>query len=265
VQPCVIDTCSFLHAFQTYLGRYRLIDLVGDHFDVIVHNAVLQESVSALKKAYPQWKLGNLVSEEFSEIRRLHAVWVATRCSNADVERESKLLTDEGVQHLDRGELECIALAIRTADERMRYVLFLTDDYEAGEAARGVFDKYQCGFVLRNADLIVFFGIRFNLGKSEIHHALRDLISFNTELYESLSRSISDRLVSGRGPFVVSLIRSGDFARAKKMISTLSLDRATSQDLNVQIDELIRLARGTSVLAHCLMRLRQLEKMQLPV
>ena len=173
------------------------------------------------------------------------------------------LLKHEGINRLDPGEVQCIALAKHTADQRMRYVLFLTDDYDAGEAAKCVLEKYQSGFVLRTADLVVFFGIRLNLQKPEIHQSLRNLISFYTDLYDSVLQQVNDQLVHGRGPYAVSLIRQGDFLRAKQIIAALPLSVGARKELGQHVDELIKLSGDTSTLSHCLVRLRALERLQL--
>ena len=259
MQPCVIDSCSLLHSFHVQVGGYRLNELVGEHFEVVLHRTVLNEMLSVLGRVYPRWRERGLVSDEMSEIRRSHASWTATRCCNASLDADKDLLEAEDLNDLDVGEIDCIALAKYTADERFSYVLFLTDDYDAGECAKQVFDKYQIGTVVRSADLISFFGIRFKLAKPEIHQGLRNLIAFYTSLYESLLKEVTILLPGSESSYVFPLVHRGDFARATEAVSRLSLNMATRKKLSTLIEEVAALAADKSVLGHALLRLRALD------
>lgn len=263
MQPCVIDSCSLLHAFHVQVGGFPLSELIAEHFDVVLHRTVLEEMRSVLGRAYPRWRERGLVSEEMSEIRRSHADWTATRCCNVSLDADMRSLEAEKLNDLDYGEIGCIALAKYTADERIAYVLFLTDDYDAGESAKQVFDKYQCGMVVRSADLILFFGIRLKLAKPEIHQGLRNLISFYTSQYDSLLKEVQVLLPDNESSYIFPLVRGGDFDRANEAISRLSLDTATRGKLIGLVNEVKALAAERSVLGHTLLRLRALNAVRL--
>lgn len=262
MQPCIIDSCSLLHAFHVQVGDSCLSDLVAEHFDVVLHRTVLEEMKSVLGRAYPRWRERALVSEEISEIRRNHAAWTSPKCSDANLDSDILTLEGEGLEDLDAGEMDCIALAKCVADQRVCYVLFLTDDFDAGESAKHVFDKYQCGMVIRSADLISFFGIRYKLARTEIHQGLRNLISFYTSLYDSLLSEVTRVLPGSESSYVYPLVRNGDFARAKQAVSRLSVDAATRSKLTALVDEVDTLAGEKSVLGHSLFRLRALDRLK---
>lgn len=259
MQPCVIDCCSLLHSFHLQLGGRALNQLVGDHFNVILHPTVLEEMRVALRRAHPNWRQRGLISEEISEIRRNHASWIANqRCKSANDET-SEHLNGEDLGNLGAGEIDCIALAKFISDEEFSYVLFLTDDYEAGEIANQVFEKFQCGMVVRSADIIIFFGLRFRLAKREIHQSLRSLIAFYTSVYELLLNEVR-RLLPGRETsYIYPLVHAGDFGRAQDAIARLSLDNQTRGRLGDLLNEMADLSAGHSVLAHSVFRLRSLE------
>lgn len=260
MQPCVIDSCSLLHSFHVQVGGVALNELIAEHFDVVLHNTILQETQQVLKRAYPLWKERGLVSDEISEIKRNHVAWTATRCSNANLEADISSLKAENLTNLDAGEIDCIALVKCTSDTRVSYVLFLTDDYDAGEAAKLVFDKYQSGTVVRSADLISFFGIKFKLAKPEIHQGLRNFISFYTSQYDSLLKEVKVLLPGSDSSYVFSLTLQGDFTRAKEAVLRISLDATTRVKLTALINEVATLASQKSVLGHSLSRLRALDK-----
>jgi hypothetical protein len=258
MQPCVIDSCSLLHSFHIQVGGQSLNSLIADHFDISLHRTVVDEMNSVLARAYASWRERQLVSDEISEIRRNHAQWTATRCCHESLDSEQALLEQESLGRLDRGEIDCIALAKAKSDEHVRYVLFVTDDYDAGEAARGFFDKYQIGNVVRSADLISFFGLRYKLAKPEIHQGLRNLISFYTSLYELVLSEVQNLLPGGISSYVFPLVREGDFPGAIAAINRLSITQQTRQRLRELLEEVASLSAEQSVLAHTLSRLRSL-------
>lgn len=257
-QSCIIDSCSFLHAFHVQVGGIALSELLADHFDVLVHRSVIEEINPVLRRAYSNWKDKGLVSEEFSEIRQRHAAWTSTKSSDTCLDEALNVLEQEGMGHLGAGEKACVALAKHTSDERTVYTLFLTDDYEASQLAQVMFHKYQCGFVLRSADLISFFGLRFNMPKPEIHQAIRDLLSFYTNAYESLLTELKALLPSGENSPICSLVLQADFARAKQSVARLSLSPDRRVPLVRLIDDVARLAGEHSTIGYTLSRLRLL-------
>lgn len=258
MQPCIIDCCSLLHSFHVQIGGSCLNELVAKHFDVVLHRTVLQEMGPVLRRAYSRWREHGLISEEMSEIRRSHAAWTATKCFDANLDADMQSLAADGLDGLDAGEVNCIALAKCIADQRVCYVLFVTDDFDAGESAKRVFDKYQCGMVIRSADLISFFGIRYKLQKAEIHQGLRNLISFYTIIYESLLNEVKCLLPGSEGSYVYLFVRTGDFVRAKQAVSRLELNVPTRVRLATLIDSVCSLAEENSILGHSLARLRAL-------
>ena len=245
------------------VGPFTLSDLVAEYFDVILHPTIMREMQTVLGRTYSRWKELGLVSDEMSEIRRNHASWTATRCSNASLEVDMALLDGENLHTLDEGEIDCIALAKHTSDERVSYVVFLTDDYEAGESANRFFDKYQCGIVVRSADLVSFFGIRLKLPKPEIHQGLRNIISFYTGMYESLLKEVKSLLPSSDGSYVYTLVYRGDFGRSKEAIARMTLRAVVRARLTTLIDELATLAGQKSVMGLSLLRLRALDGIRL--
>jgi hypothetical protein len=260
MQPCVIDSCSLLHSFHLQVGGATLNELMAEHFEVVLHPTVLDEMRTALGRAYPQWKERGLVSEESSEIRRSHVAWTATRRSDLDISETKERLKREDLPSLDAGEIDCIALAHRTSDDKVSYVLFLTDDYDAGEVAKTVFDKYQCGIVMRSADLIIFFGLRFGLAKQEIHQGIRSLIAFYTSIYDSLLKEIKVLLPTNHSIYVYPLIHEGNFTRALEAVRRLTLDNPGKSRLTELLGEMASLSAEKSVLAHSVSRLRALQE-----
>lgn len=232
---------------------------MADHFEVVLHPTVLDEMRVALGRAYPQWKERGLVSEEASEIKRSHVAWTATRRSDLDISETKERLNSTSLNSLDAGEIDCIALTQRTSDDKVSYVLFLTDDYDAGEVAKTVFDKYQCGMVMRSADLITFFGIRFGLAKQEIHQGLRSLIAFYTSSYDSLLKEIAVLLPNNQSVYIYPLIHEGNFTRALEAVARLSLDNSAKSRLTDLLGEMAKLSAEKSVLAHSVSRLRALQ------
>ncbi len=259
MQPCVIDCCSLLHSFHLQLGGNALNQLMAEHFAVILHPTVLEEMRVALGRAHPTWRQRALISEEISEIRRNHVSWIANqRCEPANDEMQEHL-DGENLGNLGAGEANCIALTKFISDEQFSYVLFLTDDYEAGETAKKVFEKFQCGFVVRSADIIIFFGLRFGLAKPEIHQSLRSLIAFYTSAYEVLLNEVG-RLLPGRETsYIYPLVYAGSFERAQDAVARLSLNKQIRNRLGDLLNEMATLSAGTSVLAHSVSRLRSLQ------
>jgi hypothetical protein len=200
-----------------------------------------------------------LVSLEASEIKRSHVAWTAPRRSNLDIHEAKARLNREDVKNLDAGEIDCIALSQCASDDKVSYVLFLTDDYDAGEVAKKVFDKYQCGMVMRSADLITFFGLRFGLAKQEIHQGLRSLIAFYTSVYDSLLTEVTDLLPSNQSCYVYPLVHEGNFTRALEAVARLSLDNSAKARLAELLGEMAKRSAEKSVLAHSVSRLRALQ------
>jgi len=232
---------------------------MADHFEVVLHPTVLGEMRDALGRAYPRWKERGLVSEEVSEIKRSHVAWTSTRRSDLDISETKERLNSAGLNRLGRGEIDCIALTQRTSDDKVAYVLFLTDDYDAGEVAKAVFDQYQCGMVMRSADLITFFGMRFGLPKREIHQGLRSLIAFYTSIYDSLLKEIEVLLPNDHSFYVSPLIHEGNFTRALEAVARLSLGNPAKSRLTELLGEMAKLSAEKSVLAHSVSRLRALQ------
>lgn len=261
MQPCIIDSCSLLHSFHVKLGGESLSSFIAGHFEVILHQTVLDEMFSVLKRAYPRWRERQLVSEDMSEIRRIHAEWTAAKRSDQGLETEKQLIEAENCGSLDKGEIDCIALAKAIADKHVSYVVLLTDDYDAGESAKRVFDKYQVGTVVRSADLISFFGIRYKLAKPEIHQGLRNLISFYTNLYETTLKEVRSLLPGSEGSNVVSLLHRGDFTRAKEAVTRIG--GTERSQLIALVAEIATSAAKKSVVAQALSRLRTLDGIRL--
>jgi hypothetical protein len=263
VQPCIVDSCSLLHAFHVQVGDSCLSDLIAKHFDVIVHSTVERETRRVLGRAYAQWRERGLVSKEIGEIKRNHANWIAAKCSSMSPDTELHTLEADDLAGLDAGEVGCIALAKLVADQRVCYALFVTDDFDAGECAKQVFDKYQCGMIVSSADLVSFFGIRYKLPKLEIHQALRNLIAFYTNLYESLLKELESLLPGSVRSVLYPLVRAADFARATQAVSRLSLGAQTRSQLVALIHDVGALAGERSTLAQALSRLRTLDRLSL--
>jgi len=263
MQPCIIDSCSLLHAFHVQVGVASLSDLVAKHFDVVLPRTILQEMQTVLGRAHRHWKERGLVVEEFSEIRRIHAAWTAPKCFDGDLELEMRSVGGVDLEHLGAGEVACIALARGISDREVSYVVFVTDDYDAGECAKTIFDKYQCGMVIRSADLITFFGIRFKLAKAEVHQSLRTLISFYTGVYESLLQEAKSLLPGSEASYIYPFIQAGDLDRAKQAIVRLPLNAATRTRLTTLVEDVSALTGDKSILSHSFSRLRELERLQL--
>jgi hypothetical protein len=258
MQSCIIDSCSLLHAFHVQIAGSALCDLLADHFDVLVHRCVSEEISSVLRRAYPEWKQKGLVSEELSEIRRRHANWTASRYCDPCLDEPLRLFESEGMTRLGTGEKACVALAKHTSDERTAYTLLLTDDFEASQLAQVAFHKYQCGFVLRSADIISFFGLRFNVAKPEIHQAIRDLLSFYTNAYESLLVELTAHLPGGESSPIRSLVIQGDFTRAKHSVARLNISSDRRVPLESLVSDVARLSGEHSTVGYTLARLRLL-------
>jgi hypothetical protein len=169
-----------------------------------------------------------------------------------------ELVENEGMTRLGVGEKACVALAKQTSDERTAYTLFLTDDYEASQLAQTVFHKYQCGFVLRSADVISFFGLRFNVAKPEIHQAIRDLLSFYTNAYESLLAELTTLLPDRENSPIRSLVMQGNFSRAKQCVARLNVSFDRRVPLESLIGNVARLTGEHSTIGYTLARLRML-------
>jgi hypothetical protein len=232
---------------------------MAEHFEVILHPTVLSELRGALDRAYPTWKERGLVSEDASEIKRSHAAWTATRRRDLNVNETKDSLADDDIDGLDAGEIDCIALTKLISDDQVSFVLFLTDDYDAGEVARQIFDKYQCGMVVRTADLIVFFGLRFGLPKQEIHQGLRSLIAFYTTGYDSLLKEVKLLLSGSHASYVYPMIQAGNFSHAVESIARLSFANSEKSRLGNLLSEMAKLSAEKSVLAHSFSRLRSLQ------
>lgn len=260
MQRCIIDACSLLHAFHVRLGNFVLADLVQEHFDVRIHSEVREEIARVLPRAYADWKRKGLVSKEFSRIRRDHATWISPKLFIGDCLAEAKLVTAANLGRLDSGEAACVALAKNLADQYVSYVVFITDDFDAGESAKVFFKQYECGLVIKSADLIVFFGIRYKLAKTEIHQSLRNLIAFYTATYEALLEQIRNLLPGGEHHLLHGLIKRNEFSRAISAIPKLPLGGATRKQLTTLVENIERFSTEKSVLGHTLTRLHTLDK-----
>jgi len=219
---------------------------------------VEEELGSVLPRAYSDWKRNGLVSEEMSEIRRNHAAYLVDKRAQGDLSKQRELFQVAPFSGLDAGEIDCVALVKRLSDSQCSYVLFLTDDYEAGECAREAFDQYQCGMALKTADIILFFGFRLNLAKLEVHQCLRTLISFYNNQYDALLAQIKQSLPEAERSTLTGLILRGDYDRAMTTIRGFRLDVALKSAIVVLIEEIKLLASANSTLGHTLTRLRSL-------
>jgi len=255
MQSCIIDSCSFLHVFQIEVGASTLSDLLEGHFNVLVHRAVNGELHGALRKAYPKWQASGLVNEEFSLIRRRHASWASLKIRHDDVNVALASLAND-IGGLDLGERVCVAFAKQTADAESAYALFLTDDYSAAKIAEAIFHKYQCGFVLRTADIITFFGCRYQLAKTEIHQALRDLLAFFNSTYENLMNAV--RAEGAGAAFVYDLIWRSEFKQANGVLARLPISAERRIVLERLIREVAELADTDGIIGYTLARLRLL-------
>jgi hypothetical protein len=255
MQPFIIDSCSFLHAFHIEIAECSLCNLLEEHFKVLVHHQVDVEVPNALRQAYPSWREAGLVDEEFSSIRRRHAEWISSKLCHDDVNDIVARMGGD-LSMLDAGERACIAFAKQTADSEMTYALFLTDDYDAGRAASRVFNKYQCGFVLRTADLITFFGLRYGLTKQQIHQALRDLLAFYNNTYHDLIATLTAEGVASTA--VSELVWRGEFLKARQALAALSISAVRRRKLEDLIKDVEQLAGAESVIGYTIGRLRLL-------
>jgi hypothetical protein len=256
MQTCVIDSCSFLHSFHLSVDDVPLYELLETHFEILIHRDVIDELNSALPRAYSRWRQKGLVSESMSEIRRKHAVWVSNKRSDATLDVPLDSLEQESGAHLDAGEKVCIALAKHTSNERIEYVLLLTDDYEAGKCAQAIFHKYQCGFVVRTADIISFFGLRYKCSRIKIHQALRDLLSFYTKVYETLLSEAESLVAQAAESPIYTLLVRGEFDTARVQATRLHLAPAQRATLATLIDEASQLAGQHGIIGYTLLRLR---------
>ena len=255
MQACVIDSCSFLHSFHIQVGDFSFSDLMKDFFEVVMHKKVADEVDSVLPRAYPKWEAKGLVTEEMSEVRRWHSEWRVDRIQDSDFEG-STLLKYEKVTHLDAGEKGCMQLARDISHSRHEFVLFFTDDYEAGETARRIFDKYQLGYVVRSADLIIFFGLQFQMSKREIHQALRDLLAFYIDEFEVVRRELEESL-PGRSTIIVSMLDRTEFEDALKALRGMRLPSKSCEHLEKRIATLRNLTED-GIVAHIRSRLNSL-------
>jgi hypothetical protein len=254
-QPFVIDSCSFLHAFHIEIADLPLCDLLQDHFEVLVHREVDIEVPNALRQAFGTWQAAGLIDEEFSSIRRRHVEWASPKLRHDDVEEMAARMGNDLVA-LDAGERACIAFAKQMADSAMTYPLFLTDDHEAAKTAGILFHKYQCGFVVRTADLITFFGIRYGLSKQEVHQAFRSLLAFYNSTYQHLMAAVSNEDI---GSTVLSdFVWRGQFDKAKLALSTLTISADRRKRLEILIQDAEKLSQADSVIGYTLNRLRLL-------
>jgi hypothetical protein len=248
-----------LHSFHVQIDGVPLSECLASHFDVLVDRIVIDEIHSALRRAHPNWRQKGLVGDELSEIRRRHAAWTSTKACDSCLDEAMDVLEQEGMGRLDAGEKACVALARHVSDERTVYTLFLTDDHDASQLAQAMFQKYQCGFVLRSVDLISFFGLRFNLPKTEIHQAIRSLLAFYTNTYETLLTELKAQLPKGDDSPIVSLVLRMDFSRASHAIERLKLSPDKRVPLQKLIDELAHLTGEQSTIGYTLSRLRLLQ------
>ena len=161
-----------------------------------------------------------------------------------DLTDTMSVLEEEQFNGLDRGEKICIALIKNACDEETKYVLLVTDDYDAGVLATEFLKKYQCGFVLRSADIIIFFGLRFKLSKTDIHQALRDLISYYTNTFKAVSLKLEN--LTRKKDFgwqeIARLVGDGKFAEAMMAVHRLHVprtQRATRDAVVKMLNELI--------------------------
>ena len=258
MQTCVIDSCSFLHCFHINVGEFSLSDLLKQYFNVIMHQKVSDEADSVLPRAYLQWKAKGLVTDEMSVIRRLHSEWRVDMVRDADYE-SSKVLEKEKVTHLDDGEKGCLQLVKQASRELGQFVLFLTDDFDAGESARRMFDRYQIGFTLRSADLIMFFGLQLDLSKTEIHQALRSLLAFYIDEFETVRRELEVRL-SGRSTVVVSLLDRSEFDEALKALGRMKVPTKEYEHFEKRISTLNDLTKG-GIIGHIRSRISSLTEL----
>jgi len=255
VQSCIVDTCSSLHIFHIEIGTSSLAALLEGHFQVLVHKDVDAEVPGALRKAYGTWKRGGLVSEDFSSIRRRHATWMSSKLRHDDMGQEfSKLGSD--LKELDAGERACVAFTKHTAEQETSYPLFLTDDYAAAKTAEAIFGKYQCGFVVRTADLITFFGFRYQLAKIEIHQCLRDLLAFYNAAYENLMNAV--RAEGKNADVLYDLIWRSEFQQANRVLANLSFSTEARHRLEVLLNEVTELGDREGIIAYTIARLRLL-------
>ena len=255
-QSCVIDCCSLLHSFHLQLDGTNLNGWLEQAFDVTIPLKVEEELSSVLPRAYQDWKRSGLVSEEMSEIRRSHAAYLVDKRAEGDLSKQRELFQVAPFSGLDAGEIDCVALVKRLSDSQCSYVLFLTDDYDAGECAREAFDQYQCGMAVRTADIILFFGFRLNLARSEVHQCLRTLISFYNNQYDALLEQIKRNLPEAEGSTLTGLILRGDYDRAKETIRGFRLKATLQAEMVALIEEIKLLASANSTLGHTLTRLR---------
>jgi hypothetical protein len=245
------------------VGGVALNDLVAEHFDVVLHRTVIDEAENVVKREYQNWKRRGLVSTDLSELRRHHAAWISDKRSAASDDADIGFCRDTELKDLDAGELDCIALAKGLADSRTCYIVFITDDYRAGEAAETFFELYQCGVVIRSADLISFFGIRYKMPKPEIHQSLRDLISIYTNQYEYLLREVESILPGSEKSHIFPLVRGGDFLAAKRAISRLLINVKARQGLIDLVDKISEQTNEKSIVSRSFNRLRDLEKIRI--
>jgi hypothetical protein len=261
MQSFIIDSCSLMFSFQLRVNEIPLSDSLGAHFKMLVHREIVNELAQAVPRAYSRWRERGLVSEELSEIRRKHAVWLADKCTDVGLDAPLRLLDREnieGIVRLDSGEKACLALAKLTSYEETVYTLFLTDDYKAGECARTLFDMYQCGLILRTADIILFFGLRYRCAKTEIHQALRDLLSFYTNTFESLLTEVELLLPQRDQALIEALLKRGEFDAARTRLAAINLAPASRSKLQVLMDQVSELAGERSIIGYTLNRLRTL-------
>jgi hypothetical protein len=254
---CVVDSCSFLHSFHLELDGWALSDLLRQAFEVAVHPEVVKEITSVLPRAYPQWKEKGLVSEQMSEIRGRHSVWLVNAVEDADY-KNSKILVADSITRLDEGEKASLQLAIDASGRKMEYVFFFSDDYAAGQAAEELFDIYQCGYVVRSADLITFFGLRLALAKREIHQALRSLLAFYTDEFE-LARSALETALPDRSTVIVSHIDKRDFKKARATLQGMQIQPKVRTELLDHISSLESLMNG-GIVAHIMSRIHRLDQ-----
>jgi hypothetical protein len=261
MQSFVIDSCSLMFSFQLRMNGIPLSDFLGAHFKMLVHREIVNELTLALPRAYSRWRERGLVSEDLSEIRRKHAIWLADRCTDVGLDAPLRSLDKEkieGIVRLDSGEKVCLALAKLTSYEDTVFTVFLTDDYKAGECAQTFFDMYQCGLILRTADVILFFGLRYRCAKTEIHQALRDLLSFYTNTFESLLTEVGLLLPEKDQAFIEALLKRGEFNAARTRIAAINLAPASRSKLLVLMDQVSELAGEGSIVGYTLNRLRNL-------
>lgn len=261
MQGFIIDSCSLMFSFQLSVKGILLSDLLGAHFDMIVHREIVNEIGRALPRAYSEWKERGLVSDDLSEIRSKHAIWLAGKSTEVDLDGPLRSLNEEsieGIGHLDSGEKVCLALAKVTSYKETAFTVFLTDDYSAGECARIFFERYQCGMIVRTADVILFFGLRYDCAKTEIHQALRDLLSFYTNTFESLVEEVKSLLPPREQPLITALLLRADFTAVRRRVTGINLAPASRTRFLSLVDRASELASDNGIVGYTLSRLRAL-------